>query len=482
MLVIRVLWLQAALAAAQLLDLNGLLGGGDGAGTSAVEGQGAAETTSPGGSVDGAAGNNAAAGGGLLDPLLDPIIGPTGLLGNNDAVVATTAAEAQDPPAATSAELAPDPEPTQVEPAETAAPEPTAAPEATPEPTTQEPAPATEQAPPAPTEDQSPPAEEQQQPTLVPVPVPVPEASTAPAAAPAPATSAAAAPVASSSNAGVVPVPNPVATSSAGQTAAPAPSTSTPAQSAGQQPATGEQVRIPITASGTTFMSVFVPPSPTGRVAVIDGADNNLNTNPSGGGGGQTGTSPNNNPNESDTTLSDNPAGNANTALTGAGPGTDLSNPTAEKGIQSADTSGLSLPTKIGIGVGAGAGTVLLVVVLILVLWKRRMGRGPPSVMGGDSERGGATPTPQEKAKMDWESEHDVAFDFGGFFRERAQGGGGEGKTTTRGKLVVVNGADEVDRLPAFETSLQQHQRQRSVAELDGGEVAGYRGVVGVGR
>ena len=236
-------------------------------------------------------------------------------------------------------------------------------------------------------------------------------------------------------------------------------------------------------------MSVFVPPSPTGRVAVIDGADNNLNTSPSSGTGT---TSPNNNPNpnQSDTTLSDNPTGNANTALTGGtGTGTgsntnpdDLSDATAEKGIQSSDASGLSLPTKIGIGVGAGAGTILLVVVLILVLWKRRMGRGPPSVMG-DSERGGS-PTPQEKAKMDWESEHDVAFDFGGFFRERAgsgQGSGGGGAEGKTGKLVVVNGA-EGDRLPAFETPMQQHQRQRSVAELDGGEVAGYRGVVGVGR
>jgi hypothetical protein len=231
-----------------------------------------------------------------------------------------------------------------------------------------------------------------------------------------------------------------------------------------------------------------VPPSPTGRVAVIDGADNNLNTNPASG----TGTSsPSNNPNsDSDTTLDGTNANNANTALTGTNTNTDpnntnpdlAGNSTAEKGTQSSDTSGLSMPTKIGIGVGAGAGTVLLVVVLILVLWKRRMGRGPPSVMG-DSERGGGSPTPQEKAKMDWESEHDVAFDFGGFFRERAQaqGSGGDGKT---GKLVVVNGgADEGDRLPAFETPLQQqHQRQRSLAELDGGDLGGYRGVIGVGR
>ena len=160
-----------------------------------------------------------------------------------------------------------------------------------------------------------------------------------------------------------------------------------------------------------------------------------------------------------------------------------------------------------------GAGTILLVVVVVFVLWKKRMGGKRRSRAGGagsgdggfeyDPERdsaGGMQHTPQEKAKLDFESEHDVAFDFGAFFRDRkgrspseATGGSGSaaGSRVSVGGGSVVEGkrAELEDRLPAFEAPRggaglpqQQQQQQPVVAELDGGAVPEYRGVVGVGR
>jgi hypothetical protein len=252
---------------------------------------------------------------------------------------------------------------------------------------------------------------------------------------------------------------------------------------------------IPETASGSAGMSVFVPPSPTGGVAAIDGV-NNLSSDPgSNTDPFQTTPNPNTLEDSSENTATglDGAAGTANTTRTGTN-----SNPNA----LSSD-SDIPLPTKIGIGVGVGAGTILLVVVITVFLWKRRMARhGPPS---HDSERG-TSPTPQDKAKMDFESEHDVAFDFGGFFRDRARGapaagggGPGHGSQGSVGSLGSLNsmqgrgyGTDGKgdDRLPAFEMPSQgqmqmsqvPQQQSQVVAELDGGAVPLYRGIVGVGR
>jgi hypothetical protein len=218
-------------------------------------------------------------------------------------------------------------------------------------------------------------------------------------------------------------------------------------------------------------MSVFVPPSPTGAVAAVDGTDNNLSSNnpntdpfvqsPDGTTADGTTTNPGSNNNNSNSPQS-NSAG-------GGGGGGDL-----------------PLPTKIGIGVGVGGGTVVLVVAITFLLWKRRMGHNSHNHGHGrdsDSEMGGRTP--QEKAKLDWESEHDVAFDFGGFFRERNAGRNNSIGKKENNNLGLVDGVPPPQQPQAFvEMPLsysRQQQEQVAVAELDGGG-GGYRGVVGLGR
>jgi hypothetical protein len=250
-------------------------------------------------------------------------------------------------------------------------------------------------------------------------------------------------------------------------------------------------------------MTVFVPPSPTGgALAAIDGTGNTFNSSPDTNNQNTdpfTQASPDNsnNPNQdnSDPTTPDN---NNN-------PTTDGTNPPQNKSIQPTDT--MPLPTKIGIGIGVGAGSLLLVAAAVWLLWKKRMARrrarDDDDMLRGDVERG-ASPTPQEKAKLDFESEHDVAFDFGGFFRERggrrgaaaaAGGGAGGDGGVSRSNSASSNGSGRTvvagagERLPAFEMPLGQKgqgqgqpPRQQVVAELDGGAVPEYRGVVGYAR
>lgn len=111
---------------------------------------------------------------------------------------------------------------------------------------------------------------------------------------------------------------------------------------------------------------------------------------------------------------------------------------------------------------------------------------------------------------MDFESEHDVAvefqFDPKGFFRERfgrgAGGAAGGGVAQQAGVVHVRNdstgssrsggsgGVSEMaETLPAYELAPSQsrmqglpQQQPQVVAELDGGGVPEYRGVVGVAR
>ena len=251
-------------------------------------------------------------------------------------------------------------------------------------------------------------------------------------------------------------------------------------------------------------MSVFVPPSPTAAVAALDGASN-LGTSTSSGDNANSNTDPftQNLPpsadTEDDSSASSSSSSNPNdSTTTGAGGNSTTNN----KGIQS--STELPLPTKIGIGVGMGAGAILLVVVVVFVLWKKRMGGKRRSRSGGAGDGGGGFEydperdsavqhTPQEKAKMDFESEHDVAFDFGAFFRDRKAQSPSSAKSGSVGSRVSVGSgsvaegkiAELEDRLPAFEAPRgggQAQQQQAVVAELDGGGVPEYRGVVGVGR
>ncbi|KAK4126369.1 hypothetical protein N657DRAFT_643157 [Parathielavia appendiculata] len=487
MLVIRVLWLQAALATAQLLDLNGTLGGGNGSSTPTVEDEVAPGADGPGDSLDGLAGDAGAGSGGILDPVLDAVIGPTKRLGNNEGPAATSV-QAQNPPVTTIAEPASEPEPTVVEPAtETPAPAPTLelAPAPVPEPTSElRPVPSTviEQVPSVQTT--KPPAEQQQQqPALA--PIPVPETSTTPEPALVRASSAAAAPASSPADSTVIQIPSPSASPAQGtsfrEIIAPVPvsTTARPSPPTEEQASpSGEPILMLITASGSTFMSVFVPPSPTGAVAAIDGA-NDLSSGPNNGDTDPFQTSPESDPDE-----------NGNNTNAGLGGGT-ASN-TTRAGTDSRDTndrapSDIPLPTRIGIGIGVGAGSILTVVIITVVFWKRRMSRhGPPS----DSERG-MSPTPQDKAKMDVESEHDLAFDFGGFFRDRVRRNPSHGSQGSLGSVNTVHnsmqgqayGGDvKVPDMGMSRAYVQVQQQPQAVLELDGGAMPLYRGVVGVGR
>ncbi|KAK4100802.1 hypothetical protein N658DRAFT_496891 [Parathielavia hyrcaniae] len=487
MLVIRVLWLQVALVAAQLLDLNGTLGDGNRSSTPGVE-----EQVSP---EAGSAGDAAAGSGGVLDPVLDAVIGPTGILDNNNAA-APTSEEAQNPPAAT----------TEAEStvAESAAETPASAP--TPEPTSEpspEPSPATEQAPPAPTTN-SPDNQQQEQPALVPVPL-LPEAPGTPGPAPAPASSAAGEPAASSADSTV---PSPSASSAQGTSfqeiigPVPLPTTATLSPPAEGQPlASGDPILRIITASGSTFKSILVPATPTGAVGVID-RPNELGSDPSNSNTDPFQTSPEPNPAEDASNNNNNNAGTggSDSAPNTTGEGTDTDTTTNNTNNNNPNPpSEIPLPTKIGIGVGLGAGSVVAVVLATILFWKRRMSRrrrGPPSATA-DSERG-ASPTPQDKAKMDVESEHDVAFDFGGFFRDRVQvpatvrrspsqgsrgSQGSEGSRGGDGRYGdPLKAADDLglSRPGAYGQVLQPPPQ--AAVELDGGAMPLYRGVIGVGR
>ncbi|AEO60821.1 hypothetical protein MYCTH_2310461 [Thermothelomyces thermophilus ATCC 42464] len=507
MLVIRFFWLQAVLATAQLVDSDGVLGGGGDSAPSSVEEQSPVGTNSPGGILDGVVDKVGGAADKLLSPILDPIVGPTGLFGDDDdAATSTTPAETQDLPPVTSVESsAADPEPTSE-----LATEPTseATNETTTQPTTREPAPTSQQQPPASSERPSPlpGTEEQQQPTADPAPVPKPDISTVSEAPPSPTTSAAEAPAPSSSVAGVIrisqPVDSPAGTSSApvGQspTRAPAPgptSSRAASQPAASSPPPGdrEPVSTLVTTSGTTFLSVFVPPTPTGRLAVIGDTGEPLPTLDL---SGQSPSSPEGDGSSDDkspATAEDETAAGSGGSPTESG----TTGGTGGKGIESSSSSsssssdGLPLKTKIGIGVGAGAGSIAIAVTATLILWKIRMGRRPASSSSSEDRERGASPTPQEKAKMDFESEHDVAFDFG-FLRDRAAatappvnatgGGVATGAPGVGRKLTVVNKGED-EWLSTIDTPRQQ-QQQQFVAELDGGEVPGYynRGAIGVGR
>lgn len=199
-------------------------------------------------------------------------------------------------------------------------------------------------------------------------------------------------------------------------------------------------------------MSDFVPPSPTGAVAAVDGSGANTDAN-----------RPNSTPN-STTGLDEKPKADPSTQ-TGGGGTNDNQKPQGATVGATQGRDGLPLPTKIGIGVGAGAGTILLVVLIMVVLWRRRM-RGR---YYADSEGRHTPTTPEEKQKLDWESEHDVAWDFGAFLKGRARG---ESRLSARGLRMSMgrrwtglglasargdnrNMGQDLGRLPVYEPSRQ---------------------------
>ncbi|KXX79721.1 hypothetical protein MMYC01_203776 [Madurella mycetomatis] len=334
MLVIRVFWLQAALAMAQLLDIGGLLGGGDATSSSAAEESGPSETAAPPGLLDGLIGNGPAADatGGLLDTLLDPIIGTTGLLGGGDGAAApTTTADAEPPPATVTSDPVPDPVATSVESAE---------------------------------ETSAPDVQTSSPPRLPSRFHPAGDNGTEPG------------PASPGGAAGII--------------------HHTCAATTAAVHGRSRLIHFP---PGSTFMSVFIPPAPTAANAAIQAGDGNTDNDPN--------SSPppdNDNSNDGDNNGNNN---NGDTNPFSQPNENNLDTTNTQATTSGAEDQGMPLGTKIGVGVGVGAGSIVLVVVATWLLWRRRMRR---QGRVADAEE---PPTLQDRQKLDWESEHDVAFDFG---------------------------------------------------------------------
>ncbi|KAK4173155.1 hypothetical protein QBC36DRAFT_303893 [Triangularia setosa] len=435
MLVIHILWLQAALAMAkaQLPALDDLLGEDN---TVTEEPAGSEE----GGLVPGL--QDLIGGVGpvptVVDDIVDTLPGPTDILDSVAGAPATTAPGEEE---VATPEPVPAPVPTGEEaPAveETPAVE-TPAPEPTPEepPVAQLPEPEVEE-----------PAVEEPTPALapspdaIPVPAPAPIATPDPAseqqdAEPAPNTLPTPSPLSDvNSGAGgvaLLPLPSPPS-SQDGATPTPVP---TPAPTTNEETAnTSPFLTLVTPANGSPFISVFVPPQPTQVNAVIDDTDTNIPPPP---------------PSTSDTT---NPLTNTNLSPS------DNDNPLADLPAPSTSAtpsieSGIPLSTKIGVAAGLGAGSLILLIVMIYIMWHKRMGNSPFSrghkrsgsagsntsrdLESGHQRHNNSGLPVQERQKLDWESEHDVAFDFG--FGKAGEGGAGRGNNWQETK--------EEDRLPA---------------------------------
>ncbi|KAK3989366.1 hypothetical protein QBC44DRAFT_381583 [Cladorrhinum sp. PSN332] len=460
MLVIRLFWLQAALVMAQLPTLEDVLavGGGD---SSEVAAPVQSEEATPSVSLEDLVGGpvpSAAATNDSPDINLDDVTGPTDVLDLGEAAPVIVA----DPPITSTQDAVSVPAPVSVDPVV----ETSAAQVPAPQPTS-EPTPVTEEAPPPPppviipAPDQQDDDEETTQepiaaptpaPAPVPVPVPAPESSAAAAPAPqpsdepapapassaaaatapevtngagvfvppAPASSEAAAPEESSDNDNLNPQPESTAPAGAAPTNVPADAQATsPPSSDSSNSNPQEPILTLVTAADSTFLSVFTPPAPTGVLAAIQDADNS-NSDPipvTAGTDLNLGTLPTNSPGSN--------SNNANPNSNGPfeSPDGDVSDGIVRTQVES---NGLSTSTKIGLGVGLGVGSVVLLVVVVYIMWHRRMasGREPDFEYAKKShhhKRSGSKSSDVEKGgmgfdqrqKLDWESEHDVAFDFG---------------------------------------------------------------------
>lgn len=438
MLVIRFIWLQAALVMAQLPTLDDVLaiGGGDDASNSEVAAPvQSQEVVVPSVSLEdllapdaSAAATNENSGPNLIDDLTSP----TGILDLGEAAPATSA----DPQVVPTSEAVSVPAPESVEPVVETSAAALPAPQSTAEPT-----PVTEQGPPVLVPDLDQEDEEEDEENSADEIVQQPVASAAPAPNPvaAPESSAAAALPASSAEAtnggaGVfVPpaqassaAPAPEESGSQPQSTAPA-ALVLPQTTTAPTPAASEAVQEPIltlvTSPESTFLSVFVPPSPTQVLAALDNPDFpssialRVSTDPNGLvvplPTNSASLDPNSNPNGGDPLSAPDDSSN---------PDSDPSRP----GGGSSDSDSLPMSTKIGLGVGLGVGSIVLVVIVVYILWKKRMagGGGEPrwedassgssshKKSGSDVEKGAGMGF-DARQKLDWESEHDVAFDFG---------------------------------------------------------------------
>lgn len=427
MLAIRILWLQAALVAAQLLDLSEapvvgpLLGGNGGEGESSAVPSAITEPIVEPSDTAAASPVESAV---LSVGAPSVTIAPAPVISVEPPAPAPSAEEpAAIPSPSSSPEPVVEPEPTLEEPTTVPAPviiPTTLAPTIKPgEPTVQlptvvAPAPDTSQAQepaPAATTTIVPVQEPAQSPSsaagiLIPTVVPAaPVVPASPVIPTSPAAPSAAAPGSvnggnggnggtpasggnsGSSNAGVA-VFNP-----------PSAAVATPATPAITTPAaTQPAVTQVVTAEGgNTLLSVFVPPTAAAAALqpsfAADGTFVNPTVNPGSGSASDVFPNPNGgnnggrpvNPNITQTTVD--------------------------------NSNRLSQGTKIGIGLGAAGGTIALVAGVVYLFWKRRMRVTKGHRLSDGSD--GFVPV-SEKQKMGWEAEHGNAnFDFGFQYRER---------------------------------------------------------------
>ena len=478
MLVIRLLWFQAALAVAQLADMAAVPGEGAAADTSAVDVLEESATPIPEPDLDKLVGSELSTDEGLsgtLDAVVEPTVAPK-VVGNPEEPT-TTSTEEQDPLATTPpepAEPAVDPGSTQeeiVEESSMAVPVP-------------EPAPTQEGSPAVRTKEQELPIQtgsEQQlqeqptpEPTVLPIPITVPanpDLLTLPAANP-------------STDSDLAPIASPSRTASINEPSAelpqiPAAPKSTSSLTTAQQPNAPTQPErlkaseggpVPtmtgIVASTSDLMFGFVPPVPTGPVAAVDGAGtqdlSSLSSIP--GISATTSTTVNTSTKARPSTL----PGSWNDSVSEH---TDLADAQPELQPNSEGETRLPMSTKIGIAIGVAGGVVVLLATAVWVLWRRRMRRGGEDrEQGGknDVEKNGGCFTPEERQKMDWESNHDVEFDFSMFLK---RGGNGD--------VGAVPNRDNKDGIEvAVSTSQQQEPQEQAPVELDGSPVAPppYRG------
>ncbi|EGS21850.1 uncharacterized protein CTHT_0037210 [Thermochaetoides thermophila DSM 1495] len=470
MLVICLLWFQATLVVAQLANVAAVPREGAAANTSAADVPEESAIFLPKTDLNKLVGSELSTDRGLsgtLDAVVEPTVVPE-VVGNPEEP--TTSTEKQDPLATTPpepGEPAVDPGSTQevtVEESSTAVPIP-------------EPAPTQEGSHAVQTQELELPiqtrSEQQQQeqptpePTVLPLPISVPanlDPATSPAASPG--IDSTLAPITSSSR-----------TASANEPFAelpkiPAALESTTAPTIVQQPnapAQPERLRtseggpVPTTkgivasTSGPVFVSI--PPVPTGPVAAVDGV----------------GTQ--------DLPILSSILGISATASTIVStitqprpstlPGSSNDNfsedidftDTQPKLPPSSEETRLPMSTKIGIAIGVAGGAVVLLATAVLVLWRRRMGRGAEhreQASKNDVEKNGGRITPEEKQKMDWESNHDVEFDFAKFLRRDWNGDVG----------AVPNGDNKDGIGVVVSTSQQQGLPEQAPVELDGTPVA----------
>ena len=258
-------------------------------------------------------------------------------------------------------------------------------------------------------------------------------------------------------------------------------SPSSPPGSDATAPALGPVVTTPaprpstslVTSDGSTFLSVFTPPTPTAVAALISGsAPTNPGTTP-----GTSDPFTNGQPGAQDLPEGTIPGAGGEDESSSSSSNTDDSNNNGgneSENTQSTDNNnsasdgggGMPQTTKIALGVAGGATGMVLLILGMWILWKRRMRSGSrrqsDHYLSDGGEGGSSGPRSlQERQKMDWESEHDTPFEFGFDInrrpssREKGEYDSQQQEGQQQAQVVVPT--QEGDKLPAHD--MPNHNR-----------------------